>query len=40
MTFTPALGKPTHRSNGLSMFPLTCEFSFRPRSAVSDVRSA
>jgi hypothetical protein len=40
MTFTPALGKPTHRSNGLSMFRLTCEFSFRAARAVSNVRSA
>jgi hypothetical protein len=40
MTFTPALGKPTHGSNRLSMFRLTCEFSFRAARAVSDVRSA
>jgi hypothetical protein len=32
MTFTPALGKPTHGSNRLSMFRLTCEFSFPGRS--------
>jgi len=40
MTFTPALGKRTHGSNKLSMFRLTCAFSFRAARAVSDVRSA
>jgi hypothetical protein len=40
MNFTPALGKPTHGSNRLSMFRLTCEFSFWAAAAVSDVRLA
>jgi hypothetical protein len=40
MIFTPALGKPTHGSNRLSMFRLTCTFSFRAARAFSDVRSA
>jgi hypothetical protein len=40
MTLTPALGKPTHGSNRLSMFHLTCAFSFRAALAVSAARSA
>jgi hypothetical protein len=40
MTSHPALGKPTHGSNRLSMIPLTCAFSFRAARAVSAARSA
>jgi len=40
MTSTPALGKPTHGSNRLSMFRLTCAFSFRAARALSAARPA